>query len=668
MIMNVRVFALLTLSIVIAACDRGGPTERTAADQRREEQRIADEQYLAELREVERRAADREAALRKAETDIERRKIAEERAVLEREKQRLLAEQRRVEEKRRSADKAAADDAARNASKQARAEQTIEFFYEALDPHGDWIEVERYGYCWRPAAARDSRWRPYLDGHWAWTEYGWTWISSEPFGWATYHYGRWTRLKRLGWVWVPGSEWAPAWVAWRRSEQHVGWAPLPPDAHSGSGFTAAVDSYYDIGPGSYAFVDVQDFGEPTYVGRVVEPEQNVTIINKTVNVTNITYRNVENKTVVFNGGPEINVINERSEKPVRRVRVERVNDVTTGGTMDAKNNVLRLAAPQIISAAKMSKPPRKLSDRAKAEELDHGWQEADEPTRQKVRAQQMAEAKQAEEAQRNPHTRRADRDEAQARRSREDRRSPEAVAPKEDAIPSPRPAASTPAAAPAERRGSDHETKKPVLADEQRAARAATADTKEARGDAPAERPVTETSGSPDPASDVRTPAEQRQESPQDTNTGARRRDRTPEPEPGAPAATPKAKSDRAAATPPPASAPVTAPTDASQAPRATPLPATPPVTAPAATPVATGRSATKRDRANRASTEEIDASATAGATPVPPIPSADVPTATPAATPSPASRAADGERRANRKKESGHDKPARENAEATAN
>ena len=32
---------------------------------------------------------------------------------------------------------------------------------------------------------------------------GWYWVSDEPFGWVAYHYGRWTRLRNVGWVWVP---------------------------------------------------------------------------------------------------------------------------------------------------------------------------------------------------------------------------------------------------------------------------------------------------------------------------------------------------------------------------------------------------------------------------------------------------------------------------------
>ena len=398
---------LLSLVILLAAgCDRatqpGDKPEDSLETKRREEQRLGDERRATELRELEQRAAEREIAARDAETDRERKKIADERASLEVEKQRLLAEQRRIDEKRAADERAeAVRSAEMDASEHAREEQKIEFFHDALDPYGEWIELDRYGFCWLPRAAADPRWRPYTAGYWAWTEYGWTWASSEPFGWATYHYGRWTRIKRLGWVWVPGSEWAPAWVAWRRNDNFVGWAPLPPDAHSGSGFTAAVDSYYDIGPSAYAFVTVQDFGEPTYVGRVVEPDQNITIINKTVNVTNITYRNVKNKTVVFNAGPEIDVINQSSNQQVRRLNLVRVADPKSVGASERKGDVLRLAAPEIKSAPRATVPPAKIKVREKVQEIDRGWPEDKAEDGKKIRSQTAEEARKAEREQRS---------------------------------------------------------------------------------------------------------------------------------------------------------------------------------------------------------------------------------------------------------------------------
>ena len=66
-------------------------------------------------------------------------------------------------------------------------------------------------------------WAPYTrNGHWVYANVGWTWVSDEPWGWATYHYGRWVNLDGTGWCWVPGYTWAPAWVSWRYGGGYCG--------------------------------------------------------------------------------------------------------------------------------------------------------------------------------------------------------------------------------------------------------------------------------------------------------------------------------------------------------------------------------------------------------------------------------------------------------------
>jgi hypothetical protein len=62
-----------------------------------------------------------------------------------------------------------------------------------------------------------------------WTAHGWTWLSTEPWGW-TFHYGRWAYLPGFGWAWFPGSVWGPAWVRWVWYGDFIGWAPLSPFA------------------------------------------------------------------------------------------------------------------------------------------------------------------------------------------------------------------------------------------------------------------------------------------------------------------------------------------------------------------------------------------------------------------------------------------------------
>ena len=62
-----------------------------------------------------------------------------------------------------------------------------------------------------------------------------TWVSDLPWGWVTFHYGRWTYAGERGWAWVPGRRYSGAWVDWRIPEQGsdsrhavVGWGPTPP--------------------------------------------------------------------------------------------------------------------------------------------------------------------------------------------------------------------------------------------------------------------------------------------------------------------------------------------------------------------------------------------------------------------------------------------------------
>lgn len=105
----------------------------------------------------------------------------------------------------------------------------IQYFYDELAPYGDWIYSVDYGYVWRPYFDSPDYFRPYSSGgHWAYTPYGWTWQSDYNWGWATFHYGRWYFDDYLGWMWIPGYEWAPAWVSWGSYNDYWGWAPLGP--------------------------------------------------------------------------------------------------------------------------------------------------------------------------------------------------------------------------------------------------------------------------------------------------------------------------------------------------------------------------------------------------------------------------------------------------------
>ena len=265
---------------------------------------------------------------------------------------------------------------------QARgADASIDFIYDNLSG-GNWIEAEGYGYGWQPdVAVSDPNWRPYTDGYWAYTDYGWTWISYEDFGWATYHYGRWANLGDYGWVWFLGSDldWGPAWVSWRTGGDYIGWAPLPPRGpgvvYEGQPIGARVDIEYDIGPQYYNFCDVRFIGEPVLRDRIFPPTQNITYITNTVNVTNISVQN----NVVYNYGPDYNVVSSYSTRPIQRLTVER--EAATNLSVAAKsgaltkvqgNKLMVAAPPKLTKAAPTVKPPA-VKTKIAQPKFERGW-------------------------------------------------------------------------------------------------------------------------------------------------------------------------------------------------------------------------------------------------------------------------------------------------------
>jgi hypothetical protein len=142
---------------------------------------------------------------------------------------------------------------------------TYDYFHYQLAPYGSWVDVPDYGWSWRPAAAMNPYWRPYCDqGHWVYTDEGWYWQSDYPWGDIPFHYGRWYR-DGIGWLWVPGYDRGPAWVAWRHADGYSGWAPLPPAAEFRAGIglsfrgRVGVDLDFGLAPEAFTFVAYDRF-------------------------------------------------------------------------------------------------------------------------------------------------------------------------------------------------------------------------------------------------------------------------------------------------------------------------------------------------------------------------------------------------------------------------
>ncbi len=200
------------------------------------------------------------------------------------------------------------------------ADMAARFFSEALKPYGEWIEIAQFGRCWKPAGVGE-RWAPYSVGSWAYSRFGWTWVSEEDFGGIVYHYGRWVRIQGTGWCWVPDLEWAASWVSWRYGTELVGWAPLPPKAkwNPQTGIGIWADREYEIGPDNYTFCPISELSDPMLSEVIYSPAANSECFRKSVSITNIA---VTGKTI-FCGGPAYNWMSARSKGGIPVIRVAR---------------------------------------------------------------------------------------------------------------------------------------------------------------------------------------------------------------------------------------------------------------------------------------------------------------------------------------------------------
>ena len=229
---------------------------------------------------------------------------------------------------------------------------TVESFYDALEPYGRWVETVRYGWVWHPNRMPED-WRPYSYGYWECTEMGWVFVSDHPWGWACYHYGRWLNTPDNGWIWLPGTVWAPAWVAWRTGGEHIGWAPLPPDPHYHHASVVIVEEkHFQL---DFVFVRGGHFREPARPALFVPAAQHATIINQTTNITQV---NVVNNTVI-NNGPQISQVQKIVNKPVNVVKVK---DVQKTEINNYHQNITEVAPEKAATLAKTATTVGKSSN------------------------------------------------------------------------------------------------------------------------------------------------------------------------------------------------------------------------------------------------------------------------------------------------------------------
>lgn len=260
---------------------------------------------------------------------------------------------------------------AQDAGNQGDGAVSFQTFYDQLADQGTWIQTDQYGYVFQPAES-DPDWRPYTYGHWVNTDAGMTWVSDDPFGWATDHYGRWVNLDDYGWVWVPGYTWAPAWVSWREDDDEVGWAPLPPDSQEGidfydeddyftgvdSGFNIGddCDIAYGIGPWFYNFCPVEYIGDRDCWRHFRDRRDNFALIGHTRNVTNINFRRDGTGRFghVLAGGPSVAFLNARARTQIAQAELASASQFGTAGLRD---KTLAVYAPRFDPATLKTAEP-----------------------------------------------------------------------------------------------------------------------------------------------------------------------------------------------------------------------------------------------------------------------------------------------------------------------
>lgn len=205
-------------------------------------------------------------------------------------------------------------------------------FYYDLSSHGRWIELEPGFVVWKPRAS--MRWAPYSSGHWIWTNYGWYWDSYEPFGHVVYHYGRWFYDDYYGWLWVPGDEWAPAWVEWRYDDNYIGWSPLPPYAYLSVSLGIHYSVNYIIPYNHWHFVKFSHFHHNHVYKYYVPSKVKYRTYSNTRGGTHYEYRNNS----VYNRGIDPNIVRERTKTNIRETNISFNNGNTTGRDPIVRNN------------------------------------------------------------------------------------------------------------------------------------------------------------------------------------------------------------------------------------------------------------------------------------------------------------------------------------------
>lgn len=254
---------------------------------------------------------------------------------------------------------------------------SFQSFYDELSPYGEWIQLskeeiekdlkdgegqgislsgvqdEELLFIWKPSAV-EKNWKPYVNGRWEYTDHGWLWASNYDWGWAAYHYGRWYHSKTYGWVWMPGYVWAPSWVAWKVTDDHIGWHPLSPAA-KWKGEDGITDSRLKFRDEDWVFIEKTKFGDDVTVSDIKVLSENNNLLSRSTTIIDLRVQNGK----VFNNGPDINDIVKSGGRPIRQKIVKTAADRRKTIVLENDVTVYKQSLPKASIDSKTGRPVRK---------------------------------------------------------------------------------------------------------------------------------------------------------------------------------------------------------------------------------------------------------------------------------------------------------------------
>jgi len=226
---------------------------------------------------------------------------------------------------------------------------SIQTFYDELAPYGEWIYTPDYGYAWRPYLDYNEDFRPYSTrGNWVYTDLGWTWVSEYRWGWATFHYGRWYFDDYFGWMWIPGHEWAPAWVTWGSYNDCWAWAPMGPNIYVNVYTTWRAPHFW------WTFIPYRHFCSYNWHSY---------IYNRPVQVTNITYINNyyygnddRHNSWTWDYGPRVPDVERHTRTKVQKRRLVDTDKPGVVHARNARDNNVNVYRPEVTKEREKPKP------------------------------------------------------------------------------------------------------------------------------------------------------------------------------------------------------------------------------------------------------------------------------------------------------------------------